>query len=85
MLVVECVHVFIQHDHLSLRHQSSAATEQGDKEATRGLAVSPLCNRSDQNLPKSQCDFIDFIVRPCVTIFSVYCKVSETQNVSRFE
>ncbi|CAN0442281.1 unnamed protein product, partial [Ectocarpus sp. 13 AM-2016] len=43
---------------------------QGDKEATRGLAVSPLCDRRDQNLPKSQCDFIDFIVRPCVTIFS---------------
>ncbi|CAN0351870.1 unnamed protein product, partial [Ectocarpus sp. 13 AM-2016] len=42
----------------------------GDKEAARGLAVSPLCDRRDQNLPKSQCDFIDFIVRPCVTIFS---------------
>ncbi|CBJ27187.1 conserved unknown protein [Ectocarpus siliculosus] len=50
--------------------------KQGDKEAARGLAVSPLCDRRDQNLPKSQCDFIDFIVRPCVTIFSMYCKVT---------
>eukprot|EP00903_Cladosiphon_okamuranus_P009663 g9194.t1 len=50
--------------------------KQGDKEAARGLAVSPLCDRSDQNLAKSQCDFIDFIVRPCVSIFSMYCKVT---------
>lgn len=51
--------------------------QQGDKEAARALSVSPLCDRGDQNLPKSQCDFIDFIVRPCVSIFSIYCKVGQ--------
>ncbi|CAM9577773.1 unnamed protein product [Laminaria digitata] len=50
--------------------------KQGDQEIARGLAVSPLCDRRDQNLPKSQCDFIDFIVRPCVSIFSGYCNVT---------
>lgn len=54
---------------------------QGDKETSRGIGVSPLCDRGDQNLPKSQCDFIDFIVRPCVTIFSMYCKVSRDETL----
>lgn len=40
-----------------------------------GISLSPLCNRNEKNLPKSQCDFIDFIVRPCVSIFSSYCQV----------
>ncbi|CAM9822142.1 unnamed protein product, partial [Sphacelaria rigidula] len=49
---------------------------QGDKELAQGFPVSPLCDRRERNLPKSQCDFINFIVRPCVTIFSEYCQVS---------
>lgn len=53
----------------------AAHTVQGDKEFAQGLPLSPLCDRREKNLPKSQCDFIDFIVRPCVTIFSSYCQV----------
>jgi calcium/calmodulin-dependent 3',5'-cyclic nucleotide phosphodiesterase len=46
----------------------------GDREIERGMPVSPLCGRTGFFLPKSQCDFVDFVVRPCVEVFSEYCK-----------
>jgi len=47
---------------------------QGDRERDSGLPVSPLCNKDKHFLPKSQCDFVDFVVRPSVEVFSDYCK-----------
>ena len=46
----------------------------GDRETALGLPVSPLCDRTTFFLPKSQCDFVDFVVRPCVQVFGEYCK-----------
>jgi len=48
----------------------------GDMEVTKGMPISPLCDRKTFFLPKSQCDFIDFVVRPCVEVFSEYCKTN---------
>ena len=53
---------------------SSEFFAQGDKELAEGLAVSPLCNKDKHFLPKSQCDFVDFVVRPSMEVFSKYCK-----------
>ncbi|CAB1103813.1 unnamed protein product [Ectocarpus sp. CCAP 1310/34] len=47
---------------------------QGDLEAERGVPVSPLCSREGHNQAKSQCDFVNFVVRPCATVFSEFCK-----------
>jgi calcium/calmodulin-dependent 3',5'-cyclic nucleotide phosphodiesterase len=47
---------------------------QGDLETLNGMPISPLCDRSKHYLPKSQCDFVDYVVRPCVDVFSEYCK-----------
>ena len=38
---------------------------QGDLEAEKGVPVSPLCSREGHNQAKSQCDFVNFVVRPC--------------------
>jgi len=48
--------------------------KQGDRERAKGIPVSPLCDQSKHVLPKSQCDFIDFVVRPSVEVFSEHCK-----------
>jgi len=37
---------------------------QGDKERERGMPVSPLCDRTNYLLPRSQLGFIEFIVQP---------------------
>lgn len=59
------------------RRWSDLVTEefflQGDLEAAQQLPISPLCDRSNNNLPKSQVDFIEFVVRPCVTLLSSFC------------
>ncbi|CAM9207410.1 unnamed protein product, partial [Scytosiphon promiscuus] len=47
---------------------------QGDLEAEKGIPVSPLCSRDGHNQAKSQCDFVNFVVRPCATVFSEFCK-----------
>ncbi|CAM9427493.1 unnamed protein product [Ectocarpus fasciculatus] len=47
---------------------------QGDLEAEKGVPVSPLCSREGHNQAKSQCDFVNFVVRPCATVFSEFCK-----------
>ncbi|GMI10241.1 hypothetical protein TrLO_g6743 [Triparma laevis f. longispina] len=46
---------------------------QGDLEIKEGMPISPLCDRTTHFLPKSQLDFIDFVVRPSVEVFSEYC------------
>ncbi|RKP04080.1 hypothetical protein CXG81DRAFT_8704 [Caulochytrium protostelioides] len=38
--------------------------QQGDEERRLGLPISPLCDRSDVQLPKSQLGFIEFITLP---------------------
>lgn len=38
---------------------------QGDLEIEKGVPVSPLCSREGHNQAKSQCDFVNFVVRPC--------------------
>ena len=48
---------------------------QGDLEREQGLPVSPLCDRMDANLPRSQRGFIDFVCRPCFVPFGKFCKV----------
>ncbi|CAN0152515.1 unnamed protein product [Ascophyllum nodosum] len=47
---------------------------QGDREAKEGVPISPLCSREGHNQAKSQCDFINFVVRPCATVFSEFCR-----------
>jgi len=47
--------------------------KQGEEEAKRGLPVSPLCDAAKVEIPKSQCNFIDFLVRPCFEPFSEFC------------
>jgi hypothetical protein len=37
--------------------------EQGDKEASIGLAVSPFCNRANMNMPKAQQGFINVFLK----------------------
>ena len=37
------------------------------------MPISPLCDRTTHFLSKSQCDFVDYVVRPCVTVFADYC------------
>ncbi|GAX72650.1 hypothetical protein CEUSTIGMA_g106.t1 [Chlamydomonas eustigma] len=43
--------------------------EQGDKEASLGLAVSPFCNRENMNMPKAQQGFINVFLKPTLTTF----------------
>lgn len=43
---------------------------QGDLEAEKGVPVSPLCSREGHNQAKSQCDFVNFVVRPCAVSIS---------------
>lgn len=44
---------------------------QGDLEAERGVPISPLCSRDGHNQAKSQCDFVNFVVRPCAVSVSL--------------
>ena len=37
--------------------------EQGDKEASIGLPVSPFCNRANMNMPKAQQGFINVFLK----------------------
>jgi len=48
---------------------------QGDLERQRGMPVSPLCNRHDADLPRSQRGFIDFVCRPSYLPFGRFCNV----------
>uniref|UniRef100_A0A7S1C4N6 PDEase domain-containing protein n=1 Tax=Bicosoecida sp. CB-2014 TaxID=1486930 RepID=A0A7S1C4N6_9STRA len=49
---------------------------QGDKERVLGLPISPLCDRDNFDLAKSQQGFIEFVVRPCFEPFSAFCGVT---------
>mmetsp|Transcript_40024 Transcript_40024/g.51577 ORF Transcript_40024/g.51577 Transcript_40024/m.51577 type:complete len:878 (+) Transcript_40024:28-2661(+) len=50
---------------------------QGDREKEEGLPISPLCDRAQVELAKGQCDFIDFLVKPCLEPFSKFCQTEE--------
>ena len=50
---------------------------QGDFERRLGLSMSPLCDRADHNLPKSQLGFIQFVVRPSYAVFAEYLGTNE--------
>eukprot|EP00002_Diphylleia_rotans_P002468 TRINITY_DN1155_c0_g1_i2.p1 TRINITY_DN1155_c0_g1~~TRINITY_DN1155_c0_g1_i2.p1 ORF type:complete len:770 (-),score=192.75 TRINITY_DN1155_c0_g1_i2:478-2787(-) len=44
--------------------------EQGDKEASLGLDISPFMDRKTSNIPKSQVGFINFVVMPLFEAFN---------------
>jgi hypothetical protein len=48
---------------------------QGDRERGLGLPMSPLCDRTAHNLPKSQLGFINFVVLGAFQCFSDFCGV----------
>lgn len=51
---------------------------QGDREREAGRAISPMCDRTSTNIPKSQVGFIDVIVRPS---FELWFQMKDvTQN-----
>jgi hypothetical protein len=50
---------------------------QGDLEQLLGMPISPLCDRLNHNLPKSQLGFIQFVVRPCFAPFSKWAGTNE--------
>ena len=54
---------------------TSLVAVQGDEERKRGLPVSPLGNREEVDMPKSQLVFLDLVVRlssTCVAPAEVY-------------
>lgn len=53
---------------------------QGDRERADGLPVSPLCDRNDFNMSKSQLGFIEFVVLPCFEPFSSWCDEQRWMN-----
>ena len=46
---------------------------QGDLERAAGMPISPLCDRKNFDLPNSQMGFIEFVVRPCFSIWTAFC------------
>lgn len=54
---------------------------QGDLERSLGLEVSPLCDRHNHNLNKSQAGFINFIVRPAYTRYCEYLGTSKYLDI----
>ncbi|CAD7703794.1 unnamed protein product [Ostreobium quekettii] len=43
---------------------------QGDKEASLGVACSPLCRRDHVQIPKSQATFLEFVAKPSLELLS---------------
>eukprot|EP00195_Chlamydomonas_chlamydogama_P012048 CAMPEP_0202894308 /NCGR_PEP_ID=MMETSP1392-20130828/3741_1 /ASSEMBLY_ACC=CAM_ASM_000868 /TAXON_ID=225041 /ORGANISM="Chlamydomonas chlamydogama, Strain SAG 11-48b" /LENGTH=290 /DNA_ID=CAMNT_0049578963 /DNA_START=290 /DNA_END=1162 /DNA_ORIENTATION=- len=43
--------------------------EQGDKEGSIGLPVSPFCNRANMNMPRAQINFIEIFLKPTLLSF----------------
>jgi len=58
---------------------------QGDKERQRGLTISPLCDRNNTNIPKSQVDFVDFIVNPIYAAFAEYLPIVQEVCIPHLE
>lgn len=48
--------------------------QQGDRERRLGLPLSPLCDRSQHNLPKSQLGFLAFVVTGAYSALSAFCQ-----------
>ena len=49
----------------------------------QGLPVSPLCDRNDADLSRSQRGFIDFVCRPCFGPFGKFCGVDMWSEMLR--
>lgn len=56
---------------------------QGDLEAEKGVPVSPLCSREGHNQAKSQCDFVNFVVRPCA-VRCLYVNNTSSQTMQYY-
>lgn len=54
---------------------------QGDRERELGLPISPLCDRTTHNLPKSQLGFVNFVVFGAFQSFSDFCGVTTWTDV----
>lgn len=54
--------------------------EQGDRERALGIPISPLCDRENADMSKSQQGFIEFVVRPCFDPFSKFCETETWRN-----
>merc|ERR1712113_402298 len=52
--------------------------QQGDKEKSLGLAISPMMDRTKPNIPRGQVGFIDYIVKP---LFENWMKLFKITNV----
>ena len=48
----------------------TAVLVQGDEERSKGMTISPFCDRYDKKESNSQKGFLDFLVRPLITAFS---------------
>lgn len=59
--------------------------QQGDQEKEMALPVSMLCDRGNVELPKSQCGFIQFVVRPIFQPLADFCNrppISKSEDPS---
>ena len=54
--------------------------DQGDVERARGLPVSPLCDRSQANVPSAQLGFIEFCVEPVFKPLSKFFAIQQRRK-----
>ena len=79
-LVVKCADVGHPSRPLALHLEWSSRIRdeffaQGDKERSKGMTISPLCDRSvpASNFPQGQLGFINFVSRPVFSLLSAVC------------
>jgi len=53
---------------------------QGDEEARLAMAKSPLCDRESADLPKGQIGFIQFVVRPALSLLATWLGASHVME-----
>lgn len=58
-------------------HKVILLFQQGDNERLAGISVSPLCDRENVDIPKTQLTFLEYVVRP-----SYECLASLAPNVA---
>ncbi len=55
--------------------------QQGDKERELGMAISPMFDRNNSSVTKTQCGFIDFIIRPIYRVWGEFIpELNDTFN-----